>query len=486
MPDPKLASVLSFAVDLDKTLTKTILRDLFVTEDKNAHVFEVKLTRSGVDVDLTGATVTGYFMRYKDQISVPLTGSVQNNTARIALDASCYTMRTMFSLTVCVESGQERHAVFLGEGQMVRNRSDSITDPDNVIPSVADILAQYGLMKEGTEAANAAAQSANAAASSANTAAGKANTAASSANTAAGRAENAAQNWESGTAANALRLGGVEASNYALKAPNNYAYDGRDLSAIFTAAQLHTAVAAGDFTNIRVGDYWPITLNGTIYDYAGAVEKTLSNASIKLEVAGVNFYRQYGDTAVPNHLLFCSRDLLPWTLMFRSENTTWYDAEATNPWLGSHLYQTLNNPSNGLLPLVAATDIGAYIYAGPNGNGMRFLGETKGPTATTATNWAWADRGKLFLPSEREVWGGDTWSEHSYGGGLALQWPIFAGTMRHIIKGLGNGGSRDSWWCCSSNAGSSGHICYVLNGGLPDRYGATSTWVGAPVCFMFV
>lgn len=267
----------------------------------------------------------------------------------------------------------------------------------------------------------------------------------------------------------------------------NYTYSGRDLSAVFgTPSALHAAVSAGDFKNIRVGDYWPITLNGTIYDYAGSAEKTLSNAIINLEVAGVNFYRQYGDPAVPNHLLFCSRDLLPWTLMFRSENTTWYDTAATNPWLGSHLYQTLNNPSNGLLPLVAATDIGVYIYAGPNGNGMRFLGETKGPADRTATSWAWADRGKLFLPSEREVWGGDTWSEHSYGGGIALQWPIFAGTMRHIIKGLGNGGGRFDWWCCSSQAGGPDTICCAYRIGIPGTNGAADTWVGAPVCFLFV
>lgn len=267
---------------------------------------------------------------------------------------------------------------------------------------------------------------------------------------------------------------------------HNYTYDGRDLSQMFTAAELHQKVSSGDFSGIQNGDYWPITLNGTIYDYAGATEKTLSNAIIKLEVAGVNFYHQYGDTAVPNHLLFCSRDLLPWTLMFRSENTTWYDTAATNPWLGSHLYQTLNNPSNGLLPLIAATDIGEYIYAGPNGNGMRFLGETKGPTATTATGSAWLDRGKLFLPSEREVWGGDTRSEHGYGGGLPLQWPIFAGTMRHIIKGLGNGGSRYGWWCCSSEAGSADSFCYVANFGNPYLADAAYAWVGAPVCFLFV
>lgn len=267
---------------------------------------------------------------------------------------------------------------------------------------------------------------------------------------------------------------------------HNYAYDGKDLSQIFTAAELHQKVSAGDFSGIQNGDYWPITLSGTIYDYAEAAEKTISNAIIKLEVAGVNFYLQYGDTAVPNHLLFCSRDLLPWALKFRAENTTWYDTSATNPWLGSHLYQTLNNPSNGLLPLIAATDIGAYIYAGPSGNGMRFLGEIKGPTATTATGWAWADRGKLFLPSEREVWGSDTWSEPGFGGGLALQWPIFAGTVRHIIKGLGNNGSRYAWWCCSTDAGGPGIICSVNNTGNPNNTSATYAWAGAPVCFLFV
>lgn len=267
---------------------------------------------------------------------------------------------------------------------------------------------------------------------------------------------------------------------------HNYTYDGKDLSQMFTAAELHQKVSSGDFSGIQNGDYWPITLNGTIYDYAAEAEKTLSNTVVKLEVAGVNFYCQYGDTPVPNHLLFCSRDLLPWSLMFRAENTTWYETAATNPWLGSHLYQTLNNPSNGLLPLVTATDIGAYIYAGPNGNGMRFLAETKGPTDTTATGWAWADRGKLFLPSEREVWGANAWSEHGYGSGLALQWPIFAGTMRHIIKGLGNNGSRYAWWCCSTDAGSSSIICSVNNTGNPNNTSATYAWAGAPVCFLFV
>lgn len=265
---------------------------------------------------------------------------------------------------------------------------------------------------------------------------------------------------------------------------HNYTYDGQDLSQKYTAAELHQKVSSGDFSGIQNGDYWPITLTGSFKDYATGQTKTLNNAAFKLE-ANINVYINYGDTPVANHILFCSRDLVPLTLQMRSWNTTWYDDSQTNPWLGSALYQTLN-ASDGLQALVASTDIGAYMYAGPNGNGMRFILETKGTDATTATGWGWGDRGKLFLPTEREVWGQDVWSEHTRSSGAAVQWPVFAGSLKHIIKGLGNGGSRYYWWCQSSCAGSAADFAFVDGYGYPSSTGAAVTWISAPLCFLFV
>ena len=265
---------------------------------------------------------------------------------------------------------------------------------------------------------------------------------------------------------------------------NNYEYIGRDLSQMFTAAELHQKVSSGDFSGIQNGDYWPITLSGIFKDYASSKTKTLNNAVFKLE-ANINVYINYSDTTIANHILFCSRDLIPITLQMRSSNSTWYDDAQKNPWLGSALYQTLNAP-DGVLPLVAATDIGAHIYAGPNGGGMRFLLETKATGATAATGWGWGDRGKLFLPTEREVWGQDVWSERGWGGGAAVQWPVFSGSLRHIIKGLGNGGSRNHWWCQSSNAGSAENCTNVGNDGYPNHDGAAISGRGAPICFLFV
>lgn len=266
----------------------------------------------------------------------------------------------------------------------------------------------------------------------------------------------------------------------------NYEYGGRNLMDVFgTAAALHEAVAAGDFSKIRVGDYWPISLTGSFYDRGDSATKSLSSAVLKMEVAGINTYRQYGGTLTQNHLMMCSRDCLPVLLKLRSTGSTWYNTGVTNPWRGTALYETLNNPTDGLVALLNASDLGSGIYAGPNNAGMRFAAETKAAAATAATGWSWIDRGKLFLPTEREIWGAPIWSENPWGAGLAVQWEIFRNSLRHIIKGLGDGGSGRDWWYSSSQAGSAANFCLGSNRGIPYRDDAGSAY-GVPVCFLFV
>ena len=109
--------------------------------------------------------------------------------------------------------------------------------------------------------------------------------------------------------------------------------------------------------------------------------------------------------------------------------------------------------------------------------------ENKAAAATTASNWGWYNRGILFLPTEKEVWGNTAWANPSYGGAAALQWPIFAGSRRHIIKGLGEGGSRYYWWCESSREGNATYFTYVTDHGLPNANGAGNSH-GVPVCFL--
>ncbi len=253
---------------------------------------------------------------------------------------------------------------------------------------------------------------------------------------------------------------------------------GMDLSRVMTAAELHGQITAGDYSNIHMGDYWPITLNGSFKDYATGETKTFSNAVVNLEFMP-NFYATHGDTAIGNHCLVCSRDCLPIALQMRSANDTWFDESQTNPFLGSHLYQTLNAP-DGIIALVEQTELGQYI-----GN-MRFRWERKPKGATTATSWAWGDRGKLFLPTEREVWGQDVWSEHGFGGGgAALQWSIFTGSYQHIIKRLGDGGARCHYWNASSVANSEVEFCDITDSGFANAHVAT-TALAVPLCWIIV
>ena len=160
--------------------------------------------------------------------------------------------------------------------------------------------------------------------------------------------------------------------------------------------------------------------------------------------------------------------------------------DSDNPWCGSALFKTLNDPDYGVLHLIAQTTIGAYIYAGPNSKGMRAMMEVKNPGMTTASSWAWGDRGKLFLPFESEIWGHGVWGGNaSYNLGCNLQLPIFSGTRRHISKGVGNGASRNYWWTASSYSGSTAYFCSVHNGGHPYYSSAVNT-IGAPVCFVMI
>lgn len=341
----------------------------------------------------------------------------------------------------------------------------------------------------------------------------------------------------------------VDGTTYDLRAANAVpaveGYGGNDLSEEFeNAAALHAAIAAGDFSKIRIGDYWPITLNGNYTDFArytvpsgvtyysdaalttevGTTEAEAEgeyqsataikfkvsgedcycaiadavqgyqksmNAAVKMEVAAINPYLRMGDTELSaQHILMCSRDCLPPTLQYRCNNSVWLDTTQVNPWLGSALYKTLNDADGtnytgkGIIKLVEATDIGAYVFKGPNNKGMRAYLETMAAGASTPTTGAWSDRGRLFLPEEMEVYGSKIRSPkpNTIADMLYNQWPIFAGTARHIMKGAGDGGGRCYWWLETATSATS--FCYVNIYGYATYDTAASTYIRVPLCFL--
>ena len=168
-----------------------------------------------------------------------------------------------------------------------------------------------------------------------------------------------------------------------------------------------------------------------------------------------------------------------------------------HPWLACDLYHWLNSLSGqipngtGLNPAVKHIDYtqgGVYFYLPQALKNViiekRFL-LAKRYSATGIlsddNSWGWTNIGKLWLPTEPEVYGMPVWGgKGGYSlGGSAVQYPIFMGNMNRL-KYLS--GSRYIWWLLSPHTGP-GNWCAVGHNGSANIDLAYGIRVAAPVCF---
>lgn len=178
-------------IDVDAEIQMTPLKSLYASGDKDAHIFELSLYRGAEEMDLSGASAQGYFIR-ADGYTVPITGAISGNIVTLTLSEGCYYVVGNFNLIIKVSIGESRKSIFWGNGYVVRSMTDAIVDDGNVIPSLDELLAQISAAESAAKAANQAASAANSAATSAVQAASAADTNASAANSAANAAKAAA------------------------------------------------------------------------------------------------------------------------------------------------------------------------------------------------------------------------------------------------------------------------------------------------------
>ena len=178
-------------IDVDAEIQMTPLKSLYASGDKDAHVFELSIYQGAEEMDLSGASAQGYFIR-ADGYTVPITGTISGNVVTLTLSEGCYYVVGNFNLIIKVSTAESRKSVFWGNGYVVRSMTDAIVDEENVIPSLDELLAQIAATESAAKAANQAASAANSAATSAAQAASAAATNASAANSAASAATTAA------------------------------------------------------------------------------------------------------------------------------------------------------------------------------------------------------------------------------------------------------------------------------------------------------
>ena len=194
---------------------------LMLTGDNLAHTWRVRVFDGGEAVALTGATVTGYFVR-TDGNTVAIQGSVEGSTAIVTLAQACYAFEGDLKGVMRLTLGGKTITLSVLTLMVRKVLTDAIIDPGNVIPSLEDLLAQIEAMETATAAANTAAGAANTAAAAATSAASAANAAA----TAATNAANAANSGETARVAAEQERATAEAARETAEAARRAALGG--------------------------------------------------------------------------------------------------------------------------------------------------------------------------------------------------------------------------------------------------------------------
>lgn len=162
--------IISRTVDLGRAGNNTEFLSGSLFADENlAHTFAISATRNGSAIALSGV-VTACFIR-PDGGTVELDGTIEDGKACVTLAESCYVVTGRFKLTIFVSVDGAKTAVYCAAGNVVETTTNTIIDPGSVVPSVDDIIAEYGTMQQAVEDCEDAAEAANTAASAADAAA---------------------------------------------------------------------------------------------------------------------------------------------------------------------------------------------------------------------------------------------------------------------------------------------------------------------------
>ena len=273
----------------------------------------------------------------------------------------------------------------------------------------------------------------------------------------------------------------------------DHIYEGVDLTVKFASeianysdewAWIKARVTDGNYTGIHVCDYIPIICsNGYV---------------LNAQIAGINTYTGYGDQPVGNHIDFICKELWDDTHVMNKVNYNNGNANSPSPFLASDLNYWINSMS-GTVPnsesdpsVTTEVDYtaGGVLYYLPDKLKNQIITKkillpsryTAGSVLTADNSWDWQSNGKLWIPSEVEVYGAPCWGNSGYGMGGFVQYPLFACNMNRAKLRCA---SKDSftWWLLSATAGNSTNFARVSNNGHCSDNIATDILEAAPVCF---
>ena len=229
---------------------------------------------------------------------------------------------------------------------------------------------------------------------------------------------------------------------------------------------LHKRVQAANFSGMRVGDYIDVPLV--------SASNVAAQQSVCFLLAHFDPYYQCGDSAKGHHIAFIASAPVAVAktvtgvandsyLMWNTANTNQGTADVKNPYLNSNL-KAWEKLFEACLP----EGLTKYLLT------QRVLLEERYSASgalSDSNSWSWQDIGKVWSPSEMEVYGCPVWGTKGYSVGFDCQFDLFRDTAHRL------NGTRYGWWLRSVMGGSSSYVCYVSNYGPATCNSATSAWV---------
>ena len=229
---------------------------------------------------------------------------------------------------------------------------------------------------------------------------------------------------------------------------------------------LHKRVQAANFSGMRVGDYIDVPLV--------SASGVTSQQSVRFLLAHIDPYLWCDDRSKGHHLAFVASAPIAVAktvtgvandsyLMWNTANTNQGTADVKNPYLNSNL-KAWEKLFEACLP----EGLTKYLLT------QRVLLEERYSASgalSDSNSWSWQDIGKVWSPSEMEVYGCPVWGTKGYSAGFDCQFDLFRDTAHRL------NGTRYNWWLRSVMGGSSSYVCCVGSDGNAYYNSAADTWV---------
>ena len=144
-----IADKIKKTVDLQRGVDLHQLGRLFGSDETLGHEFIITVLDGGEPVDLTGATIAGYFFK-PDGLVEPILGeentSVDGNTVTVRLTAPCYTATGRFTFTIRANHNGVIHTIYYATGTVTKSYTDK-ADTSGVVKTLDEINAEILALK---------------------------------------------------------------------------------------------------------------------------------------------------------------------------------------------------------------------------------------------------------------------------------------------------------------------------------------------------